>query len=84
MFIYLILINAAGVLFMLTDKCKAQKGLWRIPEKLLLLLSVLGGSLGVLMGMQMFHHKTKKVKFTIGIPLILAVQIIAIILLYNT
>ena len=83
MFIYLILINAAGVLFMLIDKAKAQKGLWRIPERLLFFLACIGGSLGILMGMKIFHHKTKKAKFSIGIPLILSIQIIAILLIYN-
>ena len=83
MFIYLILINAAGVLFMLIDKAKAQKGLWRIPEKLLLFLAYIGGSLGILLGMQMFHHKTKKAIFSIGIPLILSIQVMAIILIYS-
>lgn len=83
MFIYLILINAAGVLFMLIDKAKAQKGLWRIPEKLLFFLACFGGSLGILMGMQLFRHKTKKANFSIGIPLILTIQIVTIILLYN-
>ncbi len=83
MFIYLILINAAGVLFMLTDKAKAQKGLWRIPEKLLFSLACFGGSLGILMGMQLFRHKTKKAIFSIGIPLILSIQVMAIILIYS-
>ena len=56
------------------DKRKAKKGQWRIPEKTLLLLAVLGGSLGALLGMYVFHHKTQKTKFVIGVPAIIAVQ----------
>lgn len=56
------------------DKRKAKKGQWRIPEKTLLLLAVLGGSLGALLGMYVFHHKTQKTKFVIGVPVIIAVQ----------
>ena len=56
------------------DKRKAKKGQWRIPEKTLLLLAVLGGSLGALLGMYVCHHKTQKTKFVIGVPVIIAVQ----------
>ena len=78
---YLILINAASFLLMLADKKKAKRNMWRIPEKVLLGTAVLGGSLGVLAGMYTFRHKTKHLKFTIGIPVILVSQIaIAVIL----
>ncbi len=73
---YLVIINAAGFLFMLIDKRKAQKNLWRIPERTLMTIAALGGSLGVLLGMQVFRHKTKHLKFTIGVPIILSVQIL--------
>ncbi len=73
--IYLLLINAAAFLLMLADKQKARKKKWRIPEATLFLFAFLGGSLGSLAGMYTFRHKTRHKKFTIGIPVILAVQI---------
>ncbi|MGM9550454.1 MAG: DUF1294 domain-containing protein [Faecousia sp.] len=74
--LYLLIINAAGFLLMLVDKFKAKKNLWRIPEATLMTVAALGGSVGSLIGMYTVRHKTKHPKFTIGIPLILAVQII--------
>ncbi len=74
---YLITINAVGFLIMLADKEKAKKHLWRIPEATLLTVAVLGGGIGCLTGMRLFHHKTRKPKFYIGIPVILAVQLAA-------
>lgn len=79
---YLIIINAAGFLFMRIDKQKALKNLWRIPERTLMAVAVMGGSIGVLLGMNLFHHKTKHEKFRIGIPIILSVQILLAVLLY--
>lgn len=73
---YLITINALGFLIMLADKEKAKKRLWRIPEATLLTVAALGGSIGCLAGMKVFHHKTRKPKFYIGIPVILALQLI--------
>lgn len=73
---YLVTINALGFLIMLADKEKAQKRLWRIPEATLLTVAALGGSIGCLAGMKVFHHKTRKPKFYIGIPVILALQLI--------
>lgn len=73
---YLLTINAVGLLIMLADKRKAQKNLWRIPEATLLTVAILGGSVGCLAGMRLFHHKTRKPKFNIGIPVILAMQLI--------
>lgn len=73
--IYLLLINAAGYLLMRTDKKKAKKGAWRIPEATLMAVAAAGGSIGSLLGMYHFRHKTKHPKFTIGIPMILAVQV---------
>lgn len=81
--ICLLLINAAGLLVMLADKEKARKNLWRIPEATLLTVAALGGSIGVLAGMYLFHHKTRKPKFFIGVPLILTVQLIAVLLLWD-
>lgn len=74
--IYLLIVNAVGFLLMLTDKHKARKNLWRIPESTLLMAAVLGGSLGCLAGMYTVRHKTRHMKFTLGIPLILILQII--------
>ena len=79
--IYLLLINAVGFLLMLIDKYKARKNLWRIPEATLMAVAVIGGSLGSLLGMQLVRHKTKHLKFALGIPLILAIQIVLTILL---
>lgn len=73
---YLVTINALGFLIMLADKEKAKKRLWRIPEATLLTVAALGGSIGCLAGMKAFHHKTRKPKFYIGIPVILALQLI--------
>ena len=78
---YLITINAAEFLLMLVDKLKAKRGAWRIPEATLLAVAAAGGSIGSLIGMKLFRHKTRHLKFTIGIPLILALQIIATIFL---
>lgn len=77
--IYLLIINVIAFLAMLIDKRKAEKGKWRISETTLLLLGVLGGSIGGIIGMYTFRHKTKKMKFTIGMPTILIVEIITII-----
>lgn len=73
--LYLLIINAVSFLLMLVDKLKAKKNLWRIPESTLLTSAVLGGSIGALAGMYTFRHKTKHLKFTLGVPLILIVQI---------
>ena len=61
---------------MLIDKYKAKKKLWRIPEATLLTIAVLGGSIGSLIGMYTFRHKTKHLKFTLGIPAILIGQLL--------
>jgi len=76
-FIYLSVINALGFLLMLVDKWKARTNRWRIPEATLMTVAALGGSIGSLAGMYLVRHKTKHLKFTVGIPLILAVQVVA-------
>ena len=73
--LYLFLINAAGLLLMLEDKRRARKNLWRIPERTLLGIAVLGGSIGCLLGMYTIRHKTLHLKFSAGIPLILVIQL---------
>ena len=75
--IYLLTINAAGFALMLIDKWKAKKNRWHIPEATLMTVAALGGSIGSLLGMYTVRHKTQHLKFTLGIPLILAVQIVA-------
>lgn len=72
--VYLLLINALAFVLMLADKRKAQKKKWRVPEATLMTAAALGGSLGALLGMYAFRHKTRHRKFTLGVPLLLAVQ----------
>ena len=79
--IYLFLVNAAGFLLMLADKYKAKKNLWRIPEATLMLVAAIGGSIGSLVGMYKFRHKTKHLRFVLGLPAILLVQLTAALLL---
>ena len=74
--IYLVIVNLTAFIAMGWDKRKAKKGAWRTPEKTLFLLAVLGGSPGAIAGMYTFRHKTKHIKFVIGMPTILLVQII--------
>lgn len=75
-YIYLLPVNAAGFLLMCLDKEKAPKKRWRIPERTLLGVAALGGSVGVLLGMYTFRHKTKHRKFTLGVPAILLAQLL--------
>lgn len=79
-YIYLLVINVAGIAICGIDKKRAVRHQWRIPEKKIFLIAVLGGSIGVLMGMYGFRHKTKHRQFTVGIPLILLCQIMLLIL----
>ena len=80
--IYLAVINLVGILVMATDKSRAIKGKWRIPEKSLFLVSLLGGSLGTWAGMYLFRHKTKHWYFVIEMPRILILQVALGIFLY--
>lgn len=73
--VYMIFINSAGIVLMAVDKFRAVRHAWRIPEKVLFLVAVLGGSLGAWAGMYLFHHKTRHWYFVIGMPAILAAQI---------
>jgi uncharacterized membrane protein YsdA (DUF1294 family) len=79
--VYLIVINFIGIASMASDKIRAMEHRYRIPEAVLLLFAVVGGSIGSILGMFLFHHKTRKAKFRFGLPLILMVQIALIILL---
>lgn len=76
---YLVAINVIGFLAMLIDKQKAKRGSWRIPEKTLFILTALGGGIGTITGMYLFRHKTKKLKFVVGFPVILLVEVAAVI-----
>lgn len=80
--VYLFIVNAAGFVLMLVDKYKAKKNLWRIPELTLLGIAAMGGSMGCLVGMYAVRHKTKHLKFTLGVPIILALQILLFVMLF--
>ena len=79
--IYLIVINLIGFYMMWSDKRRAKWGKWRIPENTLFIVTALGGGIGTIAGMYTFRHKTKKLKFTIGLPTILILEIILVIYL---
>ena len=80
---YLIVINVVTFLVYGIDKWKAKQGSWRISEATLLILAVIGGSIGALLGMKIWHHKTMHKKFKYGLPLILLVQIALIYLILD-
>ena len=77
--LFLLIINAAAFLLMLLDKYRAIHHLWRISEATLMTFAALGGSIGALAGMYLVRHKTRRRKFTVGIPLLLAAQIAVMI-----
>ena len=80
---YLIFINIVTFLVYGIDKWKAKQGSWRISEATLLMLAVIGGTIGALLGMQVWRHKTMHKKFKYGLPLILLAQIALIYLINN-
>ena len=82
--LYVVIMNILGVAVMGIDKYKAQHKLWRIPEKTLFLVSILGGSIGTWTGMYLFRHKTKHWYFVVGMPLILAIQIVIALVVWRT
>ena len=73
--VYLLIMNIAGFVVMGADKRKARLQAWRIPEATLFLVAILGGSIGSIIGMQHFRHKTKHWYFVWGMPLILILQL---------
>ena len=79
--IYLVIINVVTFLACGLDKLKAKVDAWRIPEKTLLGLAVIGGSVGGILGMRTFRHKTRHKQFSVGLPVILVVQIVLVVLL---
>ena len=72
---YLLLLNALAFVLYGIDKLKARKDRWRIPERSLLLVALLGGSIGAWLGIKVWHHKTLHKKFSIGVPLIICLHI---------
>lgn len=76
MLIYLLAVNALGLIIMHYDKHLARNNKWRIPEKTLLGIAVIGGSVGCILGMYSARHKTRKPKFAIGLPAILVLQVL--------
>ena len=71
---YLLIINAVAFIVYGIDKLKARKGRWRISETTLLLLALVGGSIGSWLGMKVWHHKTMHRKFQYGLPVIFLLQ----------
>ena len=80
---YLIVITIVTFLVYGIDKWKAKQGSWRISEATLLILAIIGGSIGALLGMKVWHHKTMHKKFKYGLPLILLVQTALIYLILD-
>ena len=77
---FLVSINILSFIVYGIDKWRAAHGRWRIPESTLLGLAVIGGSIGALLGMKVWHHKTKHKKFVLGLPAILIIQLIIVYL----
>jgi uncharacterized membrane protein YsdA (DUF1294 family) len=73
--IYLAIINLCAFVAFGIDKLKARRGAWRTPESTLLLLAAIGGSFGAFLGMKVWRHKTQHKKFTILVPLLIAIHI---------
>ncbi|MDE5819231.1 MAG: DUF1294 domain-containing protein [Lachnospiraceae bacterium] len=78
---YVLVINVVGFFSMYIDKRKARKKLWRIPEATLFLIALIGGSIGSIVGMHLFRHKTRHWYFVYGMPVILLLQIGAVVAL---
>ena len=80
-YIYLAVISFIAIVVTIADKSKARRNKWRVPEAALLGISALGGSVAMLITMMIIRHKTKHVKFMLGIPLIIALQIAAVVVI---
>jgi uncharacterized membrane protein YsdA (DUF1294 family) len=80
--IYIVFVNIAGFALMGIDKRRAVRYAFRIPEATLFAVAIIGGSLGSILGMQLFRHKTKHWYFKFGMPIILILQIVLFLLLY--
>lgn len=80
--VYLIVVNISAIAVYGWDKLSAKQGWQRVPEKILLLLALLGGSLGAMAAMTFFRHKTRHLKFIYGVPMIFVLQIAALVYLH--
>jgi len=78
---YFLIVNLIGFLSMYVDKRRARKHLWRIPETTLFIIAIIGGSIGSIVGMHLFRHKTRHWYFVYGMPAILIIQIALVALL---
>ena len=78
---YYLLVNLLGFYAMYTDKLRAKKRAFRVPEATLFAIAIIGGSIGCILGMYTFRHKTKHWHFVYGMPIILILQIVSIVLL---
>ncbi|PYZ93712.1 hypothetical protein CR194_11195 [Salipaludibacillus keqinensis] len=76
---YLVVINLTGVAFMAADKKKSQKGEWRISENTLMFTALIGAASGMLIASNVLRHKTRKLKFRLGLPLLIAIHVSAMI-----
>lgn len=81
--IYILIINLIGFFSMGLDKYKAKRGAYRISEKALFIIALIGGSIGSIIGMYKFHHKTQKNAFVFGMPMILVTQIVLILMYFG-
>ncbi|MFQ9487865.1 MAG: DUF1294 domain-containing protein, partial [Anaerostipes hadrus] len=81
--LYLIMINVITFALYGLDKWRAMTRQWRVREKKLIILALIGGSIGAMIGMTVFHHKTRKWYFRLGIPLILGIQVSLILCFYD-
>ncbi len=82
--VYVVMMNLVSFALMGIDKYKAKKKAWRIPEATLFLFAIFGGSIGSILGMFLFHHKTRHWYFLFGLPLILILQLVCIYLLWQS
>ena len=80
---YAVIINIVGFIIMRLDKMKAKSGAWRISEDNLLLIALLGGSVGIFIGIKICRHKTRHIKFTVGVPLIFLLQIAVLLWMFH-
>lgn len=82
--LYLAFLNIIGFAVMGYDKWKARKHAWRVPEATLFIIALIGGSAGCILGMHLFHHKTRHWYFLYGMPLILLLQILLVVALMHS
>ncbi|MEI3609650.1 DUF1294 domain-containing protein [Pseudogracilibacillus sp. SO10305] len=81
--LYVFCLNIFGYILMGIDKKRARKGFYRISERALWIIALLGGTVGMIIGMYMFHHKTKKWYFKFGLPFFMLLQISSVFYLYD-